>query len=457
MKVEYPVLNQSLTIAKQQIQSELAPVTSKEDGHYKLRIDPFVPVTVAESLILQNTKLDKSIRILSQDVILNDFTFLTETEGIEEETVTEFWKNNINELYKQIQEFYSYGFGVSEIIFDKNGVPKKLYQIPAKSVFIHEERKQNEFGEMVSSYYAIQQIVGKPDVKMRLSRYNYTEEDDHLPICFWIGGGKTSEFYDVPYWLPAFNSISAKVSLDELNAKKINEGNLLSGILTVIRPPATKMDESIDDTLEEQMSDAGTGIMTLELQSFNTDIPFDVKYIPISEQNYDYLSQLAEKCDDDVLACFSIPKIRMMNASDKESMNSNKSDVIYEVYTKSLENEQMPFEIQINKFNQKYFNFNALCSIETPIFSDKKETEVTTILQLFNNGILTLGETIKGVAKLYPHLNLEYEETNPLYRERYYNGNLLGIEENLTEDSFDKFEDTGDLIEYLKENTTNEN
>ena len=75
MKIEYPVINQSLEVAKQQIQSELAPQTSKEDGHYKLRIDPIVPVTVAESLILQNNKLDKSIRILAQDVILNDFSF----------------------------------------------------------------------------------------------------------------------------------------------------------------------------------------------------------------------------------------------------------------------------------------------------------------------------------------------------------------------------------------------
>ena len=449
MKIEYPVINQSLQVAKQQIQSELAPKTSKEDGHYKLRIDPIVPVAIAESLILQNNKLDKSIRILSQDVILNDFTFLNEEEQIDEQ-VNEFWKNNINELYKQIQEFYSYGYGVSEVIFDENGIPRKLYQIPAKSVFIHEERTNDENGNPVSSYYAIQQIVGKPDVKMRLSRYNYTEEDDELPVCLWLGGGKTSEFYDTPYWLPAFNSISAKVSLDELNAKKINEGNLLSGILTVIRPPVTKRDESVDDTLEEQMHEAGTGIMTLELQSFHSEIPFDVKYIPISEQNYDYLSKLAEQCDDDVLSCFSIPKIRMMNASEKESMNSNKSDVIYEVYTKSLENEQMPFEIQIDKFNLKYFNYRARCNIETPIFSDKKEIEVDMILRLFNNGITTLGETVKAISVLYPNLNLEYNENNPIFLDRFYNGNLLGIEPNT--DDLNSFDDVRDLIAYLDEN-----
>ena len=452
MKIEYPVLNESLEIAKRQIQSELSPVTTKQtDNAYELRIDPFIPVRIAESLILQNNRLDKSIRILSQDVILNEFSYLVEEDDIEaEELVRDFWKNNINELYKQLQEFYSYGFGVSEIIFDKKtGYPKKLYQIPAKSVFINEERTVDEDGNKVSSYYAIQRVTGKQDVKMRLSRYNYTEDDDELPVCFWLGGGKTSEFYEIPYWLPAFNSISAKVSLDELNAKKINEGNLLSGILTVIRPPRPKNEDSVEDTLEQQMSDAGTGIMTLELKSFNADIPFNVQYIPISEQNYSYLSELAEKCDDDVLSCFSIPKIRLMNNSEKESMNSNKSDTIYEIYTKSLENEQMPFEIQIDKFNKKYFDYNGIVNIETPIFSDKRETEVATILQLFNNAILTLGETIKAISEYYPQLKLEYDENNPLYADRYYNGNLLGIEPNV--DELNSFDDVRDLIAYLED------
>ena len=131
-------------------------------------------------------------------------------------------------------------------------------------------------------------------------------------------------------------------------------------------------------------------------------------------------------------------------------MNSNKSDVIYEVYTKSLENEQMPFEIQIDKFNLKYFNYRARCNIETPIFSDKKEIEVDMILRLFNNGITTLGETVKAISVLYPNLNLEYNENNPIFLDRFYNGNLLGIEPNT--DDLNSFDDVRDLIAYLDEN-----
>ena len=132
-----------------------------------------------------------------------------------------------------------------------------------------------------------------------------------------------------------------------------------------------------------------------------------------------------------------------------ESMNSQKSNTIYEIYTKALTNEQMPFEVEINKFNKKYFKYAGIVDIETPIFSDKKEIEVASILQLWNNGILTLGETIKAISVLYPHLELEYDENNPLYADRYYNGNLLGIEPNT--DELNSFDSVGDLIAYLED------
>ena len=425
MKVNYSKVNNSLDINKRQIQLSIAPKTTKEDKDYKYRIDPIVPVTIAQNLILQNNRLDKAIRILSQDVILNEFTYLSDAENEIESSVSEFWKNNINELYKQLQEFYAYGFGASEIIFDEDtGLPKSLYQIPAETLFI----KQESNHDGTYSYYAIQKISGKPDVKMKLSRFKYDQEDDDLPTCLWLGGGKTSEFYEIPYWLPAFNSISAKVALDELNAKKINEGNLMSGILVIRRPPAMEGEkEETKKDLEDQMTDAGTGILVMDLESFNTEIPLEVQYVPISEQNYSYLSELADRCDEDILACFSIPKVRLMIDDVTESMNSQKSNTIYEIYTKSLENEQLPFEIEINKFNRKYFNYTGVIDIETPIFSDKKDVEVSSILNLFNNGILTLGETIKAVSVYYPKLALEYNETNPLFNERYYNGRLLGL------------------------------
>ncbi len=440
MKINGEIINNDLEINKIQIQQAISPATKKLDtSGFDTVIQPFIPVSVAQNLILQNTKLDKSIHILSQDTILNKFSFLSNTN--EDNTqILKFWENNIDEVFKQVKEYYSYGFGASEITFDEDGNPKRLYQIPSETLFISQESNYDG----TYSYYAIQKINGKT-IKMRLSRYNYTEEDDDLPVCWWLGKGRTSEFYEIPYWLPAFNSISAKVALDGLNRKKINEGNLLSGILTFVTPPLTKNQEDPDKSLKDQMEAAGTGILTLHLKQYDEDIPLDIKYIPITESNYDYLTELSQNCEQDIMTCFGIPKIRYMIDDIKESMNSNKSDTIYEIYCKSLAVEQMPFEKEINQFNRKYFKFTGIIDIEVPIFADKKETEVKSILNLFDKGILTLGQAITALAKYYPELNLDnINTTNPIFNERYYNGKILGLGGDSNSNSI------GDIDELLE-------
>ena len=140
MKVNFSRLNNGLEINKQQIQASIAPKTRKEDKDYKYKLYPLISVSISQNLILQNNKLDKSIRILAQDVILNEFNYVNDEEREIDDNIVNFWKNNINELYKQVQEFYSYGFGASEIIFDnKTGLPKELYQIPAETLTIKQE------------------------------------------------------------------------------------------------------------------------------------------------------------------------------------------------------------------------------------------------------------------------------------------------------------------------------
>ena len=140
MKINYTPINSSLDINKRQIQASITPKTRKEDKDYKYKLYPLISVSISQNLILQNNKLDKSIRILAQDVILNEFNYVNDEEREIDDNIVNFWKNNINELYKQVQEFYSYGFGASEIIFDnKTGLPKELYQIPAETLTIKQE------------------------------------------------------------------------------------------------------------------------------------------------------------------------------------------------------------------------------------------------------------------------------------------------------------------------------
>lgn len=439
MRINYAKIG-NYSINKAQIHGELEKQTVKIDtAENSNNLYPLVPVHTAKQLIYSNDLLEKCIRILSQDTVLSEMKFL-HIDGEEAPTeITDFWNiENIYQLYLAVQEYYAYGFGACEIITNNNGEVKELAQIPAESLYIKKETRIIEGNEVIS-HYAVQQ-VGKYHYKMRLSHFDYDETDADLPLVLWIGSGKTSDFYNIPYWIPAFNKVSANITLDELNAKKIEEGNLLSGILTVISPPLrpelnaetgefieSDGREQIENILQDQMSDAGTGIMTLHLEQLTADLPLSVQYIPITEQNYDYLSKLADDCDSSVLRCFSIPKIRLMIDDVKESMNSNKSDTIWEIYTKVLETEQMPFESIINKFNRKYFKFTGIVDISIPIFSDKKQIEIKNIIDLFDTGLMTLGEAITKLKQFVPEITTEVDEKNPIFQERYYHGQVFGL------------------------------
>lgn len=412
-----------------------AQMTHKADDEQNPNsIYPYIPVAVCDNLILQNVNLCNAIDILAEDMIYNNVIIKTKqnennTRNDKIDNITAFWENNQEDLCNQVKDYISYGFGASEIR-NRDG-EYSLIQIPADT--LHIEKKQyynNEKQDYTTYYYAVQKVTGKEDVWLRLSHLDYPEQDQNLPVCFWIGNGRRSDFYDYPLWIECFNHISASINLDLLDAKKINDGNLVSGILVIKRPPLTPTEEGTDETLQEKMENHGSGVFTLDLTSLNPDIPLTVDYIQISESNYDYLKELADKSDAKILATLRIPKARMLIDDTTESMNSNKTNTLYKIYTIELNNRQRPIEKKMQQFNREYFGFDGLCSIETPVFVDDKEIEAGNIINLFNNGLITLGQAIRKVGNIYSEFNdLELDEANPVYNERYYNGNPLGFNE----------------------------
>ena len=436
MKIGYHKINPQYEIDKQQIQESTAVTKKAEDNQLTL-LSPLVPIEVSKRLIHSNDLLATCIETLAQDIILNDIKLLTLNGEEVEKTVQDFWNiKNIYQLYLAVQDRIGYGYGALELIYNKEGELKQLKQISAETLDI--QVIKNNYDE--PSYYA-RYNNGPDKFNMKLSRYNYDAEDNELHTCLWLGGGKESEFYDIPVWFESFNKISANMLLDELNAKKINEGNLISGILTVVSPPMTKKEinketgeitditggEQINNKLQSQIEQAGTGWMVLHLEQLTSELPLNVQYIPITEQNYDYLQKLAEDCDNSILRRFKIPKVRLMIDDIKESMNSNKSDTIWEIYTKELSSLQIIYENIIDDFNRKYFTIETYTDIGTPIFSDKKQTEIATTIQLFDAGLLTLGQAINNIKKYYTDLEIEININNPLYDERYYKGQVLGM------------------------------
>lgn len=428
-----------------------------DDVNNGTQIKPYIPVSVCDNLIYQTVLLQTCIDTLAEDMVLNDIGLTTkiESDNVKVELVKDFWLNNQDELLKQVTDYLSYGFGGAEIIFETdNDEPVELVQIQADTLYISKETV-NDYttGESRTVYYAVQQVNGVTKTKMRLldKLDEYPESDNDLHICFWLGGGRKSSFYDYPTWISAFNHISASVSLDMLDADKLANGNLISGILIIKRPPLNpNLDDSVEDTLEEKMEEKGSGIFTLELTSLNPDIPLTVDYVQISESNYSYLSEMSSKADKKILACFKIPKARLLIDDTTESMNSNKTNTLYKIYSNELSKRQRPLENLIQKFNSILFETDTNVDIVTPVFVDDKEVEANINTALFDKGLITLGQAIQKILTIFPeyndYLNIDIDFDNPIYNERYYNGNPLGLTEDLT----NPVQELGDLIDYTK-------
>lgn len=430
--------------------------TKKEDDEKNNNyIHPYIPVSVCDNLIMQNVNLRNAIEILAEDMIYNDIIIQKQNNNSNNdiEAITTFWEDNEEELCNSVKDYISYGFGACEVIsHNDNNTPNELQQISPNTLYIEKKEYLENYStnEKTTYYYAVQKITGQDKVYLKLSHLEYPDDEwnNNLPVCIWIGKSRHSNFFDYPLWVECFNHVSASINLDLLDAKKINEGNLVSGILVIKRPPLTPNDADIDETLEEKMENHGAGLFTLDLESLNPDIPLTVDYIQINETNYQYLKELAERSDNKILATLRIPKARMLIDDVTESMNSNKTNTLYKIYTIELNNRQRPIEKQMRQFNKEYFGFDGRISIETPVFVDDKEIEANNTINIFNNGLITLGQAIKKVASIYPEFNedLTFDENNPVYNERYYNGQPLGLINNNNNESID-FYKVSDFID----------
>lgn len=455
-----PKTNPQHIINKNIIQQALpTPTTLKKDDEQKnIYINPYIPVGLCENLILQSVDLATCIEIISEDIIYNNVTIKplnTNELTVEMENSKNFWEYNQEEYCNQVKDYVSYGFGASEIITDTNNQPVELRQIPADTLRIY---KQKIDGRLY--YYAEQKVNGNT-TRLRLHNhqkvvgYDYLETDKELPVCYWIGGGRKSNWYDYPLWINAFNHVSASVNLDMLDADKISEGNLVSGILVIKRPPTPILpdNEDVEDTLQEKMENHGSGVFTLELTTLNPNIPLDIDYIQISESNYDYLQRMANRAEDKILAQFRIPKARLLKDETTESMNSNKTNTLYKIYTGELNNRQRPLERNMQIFNRVFYGFDAKVELETPVFVDDKDLEAESTIKIFNNGLITLGQAIRKIETIYPDLqdtDNEIDYNNPLYNERYYNGNPLGLTDAPMDAEQETLYRAGDFIDMAK-------
>jgi len=134
---------------------------------------------------------------------------------------------------------------------------------------------------------------------------------------------------------------------------------------------------------------------------------------------------ILKACQEDILNIYQIPRIRLLDNTETESMNSEKSKTLWEIYTLNLQNMQTDFFIFIKEFLYDLYRETYTVKCSLPVFADNKEITLTNLINLYTNDGLTLGEFIEGIADNTDFVDLdEYDLTKPKYQLRKSEANI---------------------------------
>ena len=404
------------------------PFTSKKDSKISGRIYPLFDIGKCKYVINKYPTLQAVIRVLAVDVVYNEYNFRkVDDSGYLNEELTQFWNENKSELKKAVEDNLGYGYGAMEITYDMDTLmPRKLQQIPAETVTIVKKRIRNK--DYHYAYYENE----TDRILFRITREKYDdisiEEDKSAGYVIWLGGGNESRWYDKPIWTSAYLDILTAIRKKELDYYTISNDNIPKSVLFIEGPPDNPQngEDSVYESLRKQFRKSGGGVAISYLETpLDADI-LKTEYVKIQDDNYDYLNNLIDRTDNVLLELYRVPKIRLMIDNSKESLNSNKSQTLYEIYTLDLESYQYPIEEEIDIFTHMYWEENVYSEIKTPIFVDNKQIQVKTIADLYDIGIFTLKDALLRIKALYPdHDWSEIDWDSIEINQRFYHGMLF--------------------------------
>lgn len=352
----------------------------------------------------------KCCRILAKDILLNDI--ILEFEGKDLTSLNEQLEDYKTELYFTAIDYYYAGIGAFEYIVTPTGFMIK--QIPIHTTKIVQVELNG-----VKSYLLKQQIqteinyfkiLGETYPK-GFSTYNNKSVGD----CCVVGGDNFYLFFSEPLWVQESDKIFTEIAIGSKNLKQISNGNISAGILNInlepeIKPPV-QLDsngnpiqtETREDVIKEELTESNGGVSVIFTEG-TRNLAMD--YVKIENDNYGYLMELQSKAEQATLNCYGIPLVRLMINTEKESMNSNKTQSIWEIYNLDLKVESQKWITTIREFINKIYGFKPTVNIELPEFTDKRETEIKIIIDEWNNGLINLRQAVTALAQFDSNIDL---------------------------------------------------
>lgn len=380
------------------------------------------PVSMRNCLyVFENSSyVAKSARILANDVLFNNITLssndLNDDDSVLKEQVKqiqEYLMSNIDELYNLAVDYYYSGWGAIEYVW--NNTQFSLKQIPIHTCKIKRITINKEY------VFLLEQKINSKTKYFKIMGETYPDDflfynGEKLGYTAIIGGDNIYQFYSLPYWVQDYKKILTQIAIAEADYKSVANGNISSGILNInLEPqiaPAIEYDKngnvveqtSRQEIIENELRNANGGTAVIFTES---NRPVKLDYVNLTNNNYSYLSDLGDKCQQSVLNDYNIPLVRLMINTEKESMNSNKTQSIWEIYTLNLRNEQKKWKQFINELIFELYGMDLTVDIDVPIFSDRREIEVKLLIDAWKEGALTLEQYITGLSEYINVINLD--------------------------------------------------
>ena len=373
-----------------------------------IELKPPVPMKDCKYVFDNSSYVAKCCRILAKDIILNKLTLVNadnEKYDIPVKKIQDNLTENIIELSNMLIDYYYAGIGAMEYATGKHRF--KLKQIPINTTSIiritvgqEELYLLRQKIETKTNYFKIMGEVYPPN----FTHYN----GEILGDCCLLGGDNFYQFFSTPLWVQEKDKIFTEIAISNKNYNTISNGNIATGILNInLEPQIVKPVEydeegnkiitpSREEIIADEITNTDSGIAVIFTES-NRQVTFD--FTNIENNNYEYLQALQDKAEQAVLNCYNIPLARLMINTEKESMNSNKTQSIWEIYTLDLATEQSRIKGFIKELIYELYTINVDVEIELPIFSDRREIEINNILNEWDKGVLTLKQTIIALSK----------------------------------------------------------
>ena len=393
-----------------------------------VELKPPVPMTTCLYIFKNSSHVAKCSRILAADVAYNNIT-LTYTDLNEHSDaeinqlrqINDFVEDNIDELYNLLVDYNYAGWCAMEYTW--NNTRFNLQQIPIHSCSVLKVKLPE------TEVYLLQQKINSTTKYFKIMGETYPNNftsynNQPLGNASLIGGDNIYQFFSLPRWIQDYDEILTDIAISKADYKTVSNGNINNGVLNINLEPQLKKPIKLDENGNQIIEKSREEVITEELQSANggtavifteSNRPLNMDYVGLSNNNQNYLSNLKTNCQDTVLNDYNIPKIRLMINTDKESMNSDKTKSIWEIYTLNLRNEQKPFRLFIKELIKDLYNFDVDVEVSTPIFTDRRETEVKLLIDIWNAGAITLKQFITGLSNFLDYIDLnDYDFTiNP--------------------------------------------